>query len=121
MENICDGCGKNKKNLITCESCQKKYCSKCSFPDCDWCEHMKTSCNSCLSCNKLIKLCSGNIVCMISVIVGIDEKEIAYCKTHKFLTYYDDNCSNDDHDIISQKDIVREKCRKLFPEYKDYF
>lgn len=117
MSEMCDNCSKNMEEevdnmVFPCEKCAKQICINCSLPDCDWCLYTRKVCNSCMYCNKQVKLCSGNSICMLSVISGVDSGEIAYCETHENLTYRDN--INPICSVIRKRNIVEQKYQELF-------
>jgi hypothetical protein len=68
-----------------CFSCHNMICDNCSLEMCDWCDNMRTSCDACPICNKVVTLCGGNKVCMSWINTGMYTNEIGYCMTHNNL------------------------------------
>lgn len=78
---ICKKCGENICEF-RCETCLREICDDCTLYPCDWCDHMRTSCDPCPFCNKILKLCGGNMVCQSWIVTGMYDSEIAYCIVH---------------------------------------
>ena len=110
-DEICSVCSYYMQ-CITCNSCKKSVCKYCRLETCDWCDHMRTDCNSCPMCNKLVTICGNNKVCMTWIISGTYNGEISYCSRHDNLVPSEGGYKN--CDIEHERSFVKQKMMDLY-------
>lgn len=98
-----------------CTSCNKSICVNCAHETCSWCDHMRTSCDACPLCNRLITLCGNTRVCMTWVISGTYNGEISYCSLHDSLVPSEGGLKN--CDIEHERSFVKQKLMELYGDF----